>query len=126
VPDKPKEEIGAEFSASERDKALANCKEPLHDYDEFELMLRAAEAEIWQPHWSYNDPLHERLRRIGMGKEAIQKLDDWIDAVLAIISESAPPLIQNDMLNLERAELAGGQLFAELLAKTTAGWRSGK
>ena len=114
-----KEEIGAELSASEPDKALANCKEPLHDYDEFELMLRAAEAEIWQPHWSSNDPLRERLRRIGMGKEAIQKLDDWIDAVRAILSgKSNPPLIQNDMLNLERAELASGQLFAELLAKT--------
>ena len=114
-----KEEIGAEFCASERDKALANCKEPLHDYDEFELMLRAAEAEIWQPHWSYNDPLRERLRRIGMGKEAIEKLDDWIDAVRAILSgKSTPPRIQNDMLNLERGELASGQLFAELLAKT--------
>jgi hypothetical protein len=114
-----KEEIGAELSASERDKALANGKQLLHDYDEFELMLRGAEAEIWQPHWSFNDPLRERLCRIGMGKEAIQKFDDWVDAVVAILSgKSTPPLIQNEMAELERAEAASGQLFAELLAKT--------
>ena len=59
-----KQGIEAELNASEQHKANAEARATLVELDEFETMLRAAEREIWQPHWSHDDPLADRLTRI--------------------------------------------------------------
>jgi len=41
----------------------------LEDFVEFERQLREKEVEVWQPHWSYQDPYVERLRRAGYPPE---------------------------------------------------------
>jgi hypothetical protein len=63
-----KQGIEAELNASEQHKANAEARATLVELDEFETMLRAAEREIWQPHWSHDDPLVDRLARIRAGR----------------------------------------------------------
>ena len=52
-----KKEIEAELQASEVDRAVTKMREMQADWQEWEASLRAAEREVWQPHWSHNDPL---------------------------------------------------------------------
>jgi hypothetical protein len=70
---------------------LAGLLRNLAAFEEFEAMLREAERPVWQPHWSYNDPIIERLTRIGLNREAIRKVEKLLDYMsLAALEERAP------------------------------------
>jgi len=66
-----KEQLEAELNATEKDKAIAKLRELISDIDKWEANLRAAERQIWQPHWSHDDPLRGRLLRIGKSPEEV-------------------------------------------------------
>lgn len=113
-----KEEIEAELNASERDKAIANFQELLRDYEEFEATLRKAEAKIWQPHWSYNDPLLERLRRIGIDQEAIGQFKTWLDGMSALhAGKPLPPEFERQLKKQMADDETSTRLVAEMFAK---------
>jgi hypothetical protein len=45
-----------------------------------ETLLRDAEADVRQPHWSDDDPLPLRLSRVGADKASIDWITWWIEA----------------------------------------------
>jgi hypothetical protein len=47
---------------------------------EVEKAIQAMEAEVWQPHWSHDDPLPQRLARAGLDKATIAWIIWWTDA----------------------------------------------
>jgi hypothetical protein len=113
-----KEEIEAESNASERDQAIARLKELMRDWEEFEAWIRAAEAEVWQPHWSYNDPLVVRLRRIGLDEETVRQVKEQLDKLALIVSGKASPAeIEAEAAELIAAEATGLDLLNETIRK---------
>jgi hypothetical protein len=102
------------LQASEVDKAVTKLREAQADWQEWEASLRAAEREVWQPHWSYNDPLRDRLRRVGKTEEEIAEFERRLKAAEAIIlGKSLPPDIQKE---LDDANAAEGSALAQLKA----------
>jgi hypothetical protein len=116
-----KKEIEAELQASEVDKAVAKMREMLADWQEFEASLRAAERGVWQPHWSHDDPLSERLRRVGITEKGIAEIERWLKAIEAIVlGKSLPPDIQKQLDDVTTAEAAAlAQLKAIVSRKGT-------
>jgi hypothetical protein len=70
-----KAEIEAELQASDTDRAIAKAREMLADWQEWEALLRAAERKVWQPHWSHDDPLRERLLRVGKTSQEVEEVE---------------------------------------------------
>jgi len=68
-----------ELQASDAEKAEAALLDAIATLDEIERELAAAEQRLWQPHWSKNDPLDKRLRRVGMA-------DATVDMVVCLMS----------------------------------------
>jgi hypothetical protein len=116
-----KAEIEAELQASEVDKAVMKLREMQADWQECEASLRAAEREVWQPHWSHNDPLRERLRRVGKTEEEIAEFERRLRALETIIlRKSLPPDIQKELDDANTAEKsAAAQLKAIVSGKRT-------
>jgi hypothetical protein len=113
-----KEEIEAELNASEREKAIARLRELMRDWEEFEALIRAAEDKVWQPHWSYNDPLVVRLRRIGLDEETVRRAKEHLDKLALIVSGKALPAeIKAEAAELIAAEAAGLDLLNETIRK---------
>jgi hypothetical protein len=84
------------------------------DWQEWEASLRAAEREVWQPHWSHNDPFRERLRRVGKTEEKIAGFERRLQAMQDIVlGKSPPPDIQKE---LDDANAAEGSALAQLKA----------
>src|SRR4051812_12372232 len=52
-----------------------------HFRTSIEAMLRAAEDDVWQPHWSRNDPLPARLARSGCDNTVIEWVIWWLDFI---------------------------------------------
>lgn len=113
-----KQEIEAELNASERDKAVAKIQEAVRDYEEFETKLRAKEVEIWQPHWSYNDPLPQRLRRTGVSEEIVEQLNVWFDGMSALHSgKLLSPEFEIQLAHGDAIERTSACLGSEAIAK---------
>jgi hypothetical protein len=109
-----KKEIEAELQASEVEKAIAKMREMIAEFQEWEATLRAAEREVWQPHWSHNDPLSERLRRVGKTEKEIVEFERRLKALESfVLSKSLPQDIQKE---LDDAEAAKNSALAQLNA----------
>jgi len=80
-----KEELAAELNGSERDKAVANIRELMAEFEEWEASVYAAEQEVWQPHWSRRDPIRDRLLRIGVSVEMATEAQRNLDVAATII-----------------------------------------
>ena len=84
-----KAELQAELNARDRDKLSADLSRAIEDVDEMERLLTKAEDAVGRPpHWSDQDPLTERLRRVGVRRAAIERIRAMFD-VLAGKSLSA-------------------------------------
>jgi hypothetical protein len=113
-----KQEIEAELNASEKDRAIAEARATLVELSEFETMLRAAEREIWQPHWNHDDPLVDRLARIGISKELIAQFQLLLDHMSAVASgEPIPAELQKMANDISSAEASASQQLAAIFAK---------
>ena len=79
-----REQIEAELKDSELDNALEDVREALLQFEEFESCLKVLEQKVWQPHWSHDDPLLDRLTRVSVSRDELKKVaerinDIWID-----------------------------------------------
>jgi hypothetical protein len=73
--------------ATEREKIeiLAKCKEVIQDIDEFEQNLQKLEAERGLPPFHRSKPLVERLKDLGLSREAIEQTQLLLTAIEDIV-----------------------------------------
>jgi len=76
-----KGQIEAELKDSEFDNALGGIREALLQFEEFESFLKVLEQKVWQPHWSHDDPLLDRLTRVGVSRDELRKVAERIDSM---------------------------------------------
>ena len=69
-----KQEIEAEPADIQKHKAIRTAHEVIVELEKWEAALREAEKELWQPHWSHDDPLRDRLLRIGRSPEQVAEI----------------------------------------------------
>jgi hypothetical protein len=100
-----KKEIEEELNASDIDRAVAKAREMFADWQEWEASLRAAEREVWQPHWSHDDPYRERLRRVGKTEKEIAEFERRLEAIRALVlGQALPADIQKELDDANAAE----------------------
>ncbi len=103
MPTKP--EIEAELADSEKHKAVANARELLAELEEWETALWEEEKKVWQPHWSRDDPLRDRMLRIGMSPEQVAEFERRLAATQAmILGKSIPADIRKELDDIDAAE----------------------
>src|SRR5262245_20204620 len=112
-----KKQIEAELNASEREKAVANVLESLAAWMEFDDWLYAEEQEVWQPHWSRDDKLVDRLARIGtppkLVKEFGRRLAHMGDPILG---KPLPSDLQKEIDDAQAAEKSALEQLDKLVA----------
>ena len=87
--------------------------------------LWIAEKEtIGQPVWTYQDPLAERLRRVGVSDQKIEDFSAWRRTISSITSYYLRD--ENQLAKIVAAEAAGLTLLAELVAALKKGDRQGR
>lgn len=103
---------------SERERVVAGLRQAIADLDEMEATICKLEDRVWQPHWSRNDPLHDRLLRTGVSRAAADKIQMWIDCMDKIKRGSPLPEEANRALaDTDAAEASAKQQLAALLAR---------
>jgi hypothetical protein len=113
-----KREIEAELQMNEREKAIAKLRETIADLDQLEADLQSAEALVWQPHWSHEDPLPERMLRVGVSRAAVDKVKLMFDALEQIVNGEPLPKEAEVILNgVEKAEQSAAQQIAAIVAR---------
>jgi hypothetical protein len=76
--------------------------------------LWTAEEAMGQPVWTYQDPLAERLRRVGVSDQEIEDFSAWTRTLAGLISDDSRD--ENQLAKIVAAEAVGLKLFADLLA----------
>ena len=76
--------------------------------------LWTAEEAIGQPVSTYQDPLAERLRRVGIGDQKIEDFSAWRRTISSLISDDSRD--ENQLAKIVAAEAAGLKLLADFVA----------
>ena len=103
----------------------AESSTPLHllrlmrDLEVFGDELLTAEETIGQPVWTYQDPLAERLRRVGVSDQKIEDFNAWTRIISSLISDDSRDVSQ--LSRIVAAEEAGLKLLAVLVASLRNG-----
>jgi hypothetical protein len=110
-------DIEAELAASYWDKALAELERTIVEVKEFEAALRVTEMQVWQPHWSFDDPLGDRLARVGLDSESIRKLEMLLDFLLDAQTDApVPPEIEQRIAAMKSAETSALKQLANVVS----------
>jgi hypothetical protein len=119
--------VGSEYMAEtlqvgDAEKAKTALYDALIHLDEIERELAAAEQRVWQPHWSKDDPLRERLRRVGVTDSTANTVVSLIRGWEALRCGKPLPAEASAILDdQERAELsANEQLTAIVKSRRSA------
>jgi hypothetical protein len=81
--------------------------------------LWTAEETIGQPVSTYQDPLAERLRRVGVSDQKIEDFSAWTRTISSLISDDSRD--ENQLARIVAAEAAGLKLLADLVASLKNG-----
>jgi hypothetical protein len=76
--------------------------------------LWTAEETIGQPVWTYQDPLAERLRRVGVSEQKVEDFSAWTRTISSLISDDSRD--ENQLAKIVAAEAVGLKLLAALVA----------
>ena len=87
----PEQEIALGPGNSEKTKIITKLRELGDDWREFERRLQGLEREVWQSHWSHDDPIPERLSRAGMPQEQVDAFKRWHGTVCRILRGEPRP-----------------------------------
>ena len=86
--------------------------------------LWTAEETIGQPVWTYQDPLAERLRRVGVSEQKVEDFSAWTRTISSLISDDSRDEYQ--LAKIVAAEAAGLKLLADLVASLRNGIYHGR
>jgi hypothetical protein len=81
--------------------------------------LWTAEQAMGQPVSTYQDPLAERLRRMGISDQKIEDFSAWTRAISSLIPDDSRD--ENQLAKIVAAEAAGLKLLADLVASLRNG-----
>jgi hypothetical protein len=76
--------------------------------------LWIAEEAIGRPVSTYQDPLAERLRRVGVSDQKIEDFSAWTRTISSLISDNSHD--ENQLAKIVAAEASGLKLLADLVA----------
>ena len=86
--------------------------------------LWIAEEAIGQPVWTYQVPLAERLRSVGVSDQKIEDLSAWTRTISSLVSDDSRD--ENQLAKIVAAEAAGLKLLADLVASLRNGNYQGR
>ena len=86
--------------------------------------LWTAEETMGQPVWTYQDPLAERLRRVGVSDQKVEDFSAWTRTISSLISDDSRD--ENQLAKIVAAETAGLKLLADLVASLRNGNYQGR
>jgi hypothetical protein len=85
----------------------------MRDLAVLEEELQAVENTLGQPVSSYQDPLVERLCRVGVGDQKVEDFIAWRRTISSLISDGSGD--ENKLAKITAAEATGLALFTELI-----------
>ena len=110
----------AELNRRDASSALHRvCSGLWRDLEVFAGELCNAEETIGQPVWTYQDPLVERLRRVGISDQKVEDFNAWRRTISSLTSNNSRD--ENQLAKIVAAEAAGLTLLAELVASLRKG-----
>jgi hypothetical protein len=86
--------------------------------------LWTAEETMGQPVWTYQDPLAERLRRVGVSDQKVEDFGAWTRTISSLISDDSRD--ENQLARIVAAEAAGLKLLEDLGASLRDGKYQGR
>ena len=86
--------------------------------------LWIAEEAIGRPVSTYQDPLAERLRRVGVSDQKIEDFSAWTRTISSLISDDSRH--ENQLAKIVAAEAAGLKLLADLVISLRNGNYQGR
>ena len=104
----------AELNRRDSSSAPLRLLRLMRDLEVFADELCTAEETIGQPVWTYQDPLAERLRRVGVSDQKVEDFSAWRRTILSLTSDNSRD--ENQVAKIVAAEVAGITLLAELVA----------
>ena len=104
----------AELNRRDSSSAPLRLLRLMRDLEVFADELCTAEETIGQPVWTYQDPLAERLRRVGVSDQKVEDFSAWRRTISSLTSDNSRD--ENQLAKIVAAEVAGITLLAELVA----------
>ena len=104
----------AELNRRDSSSAPLRLLRLMRDLEVFADELCTAEETIGQPVWTYQDPLAERLRRVGVSDQKVEDFSAWRRTISSLTSDNSRD--ENQVAKIVAAEVAGITLLAELVA----------
>ena len=86
----------------------------MRDLEVFGDELRIAEETVGQPVWIYQDPVTERLRRVGVSDQMVEDFSAWRRTISGLITDYSRD--ENQLAKIVAAEAAGLKLLEDLVA----------
>jgi hypothetical protein len=103
-----------ELNRAESNTAPLHLLRLMRDLEVLGDELWTAEEAIGQPVSTYQDPLAERLRRVGVSDQKIEDFGAWTRTISSLISNDSRD--ENQLAGIVAAEVAGLKLLADLVA----------
>jgi hypothetical protein len=109
----------AELNRRDASSAPLRLLRLMRDLEVFADELCNTEETIGQPVWTYQDPLVERLRRVGISDQKVEDFNAWRRTISSLTSDDSRD--ENQLAKIVAAEAAGLTLLAELVASLRKG-----
>jgi hypothetical protein len=113
-----------ELNRAESSTAPLHLLRLMRDLEVFGDELLTAEETIGQSVWTYQDPLAERLRRVGVSDQKVEDFSAWRRTISSLTSDDSRD--ENQLAKIVAAEAAGLTLLAELVASLKKGHHQGR
>ena len=108
-----------ELNRAESNTAPLHLLRLMRDLEVLGDELWTAEEAIGQPVSTYQDPLAERLRRVGVSDQKIENFSAWTRTISTLISDDSRD--ENQLAKIVAAEAAGLKLLTDLVASLRNG-----
>lgn len=84
----------------------------MRDLEVLGAELQAAEESMGLPSWTYQDPLSDRLSRIGVSNQKVENFSAWRQTISGLICSNSRD--EDHLAKIAAAEKAGLTFLAEL------------
>jgi hypothetical protein len=113
------QENATELSRGESTTAPLLLLRLMRDLEVLGDELWSAEETMGQSVWTYQDPLAERLRRVGVSDQKIEDFSTWTRTISSLVSDDSRD--EHQLARIVAAEAAGLRLITDLVGSLRNG-----
>jgi len=114
------QQIADALADPERAKDTMKLRDLQGVWEQFMRKLRCMEEEVWQPHWSHDDPIIDRMARVGYPRETVDAMKTHLEFIYRLVRGEARRPLQKVQEGIDAVRATEDSAMEQLAAIVVA------